>query len=308
MPHRDPDARREYDRERSRQRTAERVARGLCPRCGRQASAAGARALRSVHRKTPRSRTAPGPSNTAQPASSASGTPRPGRRNTVGRASGPNSVSRGASALGAAATLASRNAGCAPPAASKPGNATGSDTRRPATGGLPTAAGARMPNGRAPGGAAAGAGNSGSRLRSAFVAGSRRRSRAGRVASPAVQNAARRTGRPMPIAWPREDARVAARPRSGPRHCAGRARSSRRSGSRPATPRRAGDMPDDEPDNAVLIADVPPASGRRVAMPVLARRTHAPNTSGVCPCTAPNSPSCMPAQRSRWACSRTGRT
>ncbi len=39
MAYADPARRREFDRQRSRRRTAERVARGLCPRCGRQAPA-----------------------------------------------------------------------------------------------------------------------------------------------------------------------------------------------------------------------------------------------------------------------------
>ena len=39
MAYADPERRRECDRKRSRRRTAERVARGLCPRCGRQAPA-----------------------------------------------------------------------------------------------------------------------------------------------------------------------------------------------------------------------------------------------------------------------------
>ena len=41
MAHADHERRREFDRQRSRRRTAERVARGLCPRCGRQAPALG---------------------------------------------------------------------------------------------------------------------------------------------------------------------------------------------------------------------------------------------------------------------------
>ena len=41
MAYADPERRREFDRQRSRRRTAERVARGLCPRCGRQAPAPG---------------------------------------------------------------------------------------------------------------------------------------------------------------------------------------------------------------------------------------------------------------------------
>ena len=35
MPYRDPDRRRQYERERARRRTADRLSRGLCPRCGR---------------------------------------------------------------------------------------------------------------------------------------------------------------------------------------------------------------------------------------------------------------------------------
>ena len=41
MPYADPERRREFERQRSRRRTAERLARGLCPRCGRQAPAPG---------------------------------------------------------------------------------------------------------------------------------------------------------------------------------------------------------------------------------------------------------------------------
>ena len=35
MPHRDPERRRAFERERHRKRTAERITRGLCPRCGK---------------------------------------------------------------------------------------------------------------------------------------------------------------------------------------------------------------------------------------------------------------------------------
>lgn len=41
MAYADPERRRAFDRERSRRRTAERVAHGLCPRCGRQPPAPG---------------------------------------------------------------------------------------------------------------------------------------------------------------------------------------------------------------------------------------------------------------------------
>ena len=41
MAHADPERRREFDRQRSRKRTAERVSHGLCPRCGQQAPAPG---------------------------------------------------------------------------------------------------------------------------------------------------------------------------------------------------------------------------------------------------------------------------
>ena len=41
MPHRDPEARRKYERERHRRRTAERKEMGLCPKCGRRAPAPG---------------------------------------------------------------------------------------------------------------------------------------------------------------------------------------------------------------------------------------------------------------------------
>ena len=41
MAYADPERRREFDRQRSHRRTAERVAQGLCPRCGRQAPAPG---------------------------------------------------------------------------------------------------------------------------------------------------------------------------------------------------------------------------------------------------------------------------
>lgn len=41
MPYADPERRREFERQRSRRRTAERLARGVCPRCGRQAPAPG---------------------------------------------------------------------------------------------------------------------------------------------------------------------------------------------------------------------------------------------------------------------------
>ena len=41
MAYADPERRREFNRQRSRRRTAERVARGMCPRCGRQSPAPG---------------------------------------------------------------------------------------------------------------------------------------------------------------------------------------------------------------------------------------------------------------------------
>ena len=41
MPHRDPERRRAYERERHRKRTADRLARGLCPRCGKIPPAPG---------------------------------------------------------------------------------------------------------------------------------------------------------------------------------------------------------------------------------------------------------------------------
>ena len=41
MAYADPERRREFDRKRSRRRTAERVAQSLCSRCGRQAPAPG---------------------------------------------------------------------------------------------------------------------------------------------------------------------------------------------------------------------------------------------------------------------------
>ena len=41
MPYKDPDKTRAYERERHRKRTAERLARGLCPRCGKHPPAAG---------------------------------------------------------------------------------------------------------------------------------------------------------------------------------------------------------------------------------------------------------------------------
>ena len=43
MPHRDPERRRAYERERHRKRTADRLARGLCPRCGKHRPAPGRR-------------------------------------------------------------------------------------------------------------------------------------------------------------------------------------------------------------------------------------------------------------------------
>ena len=43
MPHKDPEKARAYERERHRKRTAERRARGLCPRCGKHRPAPGRR-------------------------------------------------------------------------------------------------------------------------------------------------------------------------------------------------------------------------------------------------------------------------
>ena len=41
MPHKNPETRREYERERHRRRTAERLARGACPKCGKRPPAQG---------------------------------------------------------------------------------------------------------------------------------------------------------------------------------------------------------------------------------------------------------------------------
>ena len=41
MPHKDPEEARAYERERCRKRTADRRARGLCPRCGKHRPAPG---------------------------------------------------------------------------------------------------------------------------------------------------------------------------------------------------------------------------------------------------------------------------
>ena len=41
MPHKDPEMRRKFDRERHRKRTADRLARGMCPRCGKIPPAPG---------------------------------------------------------------------------------------------------------------------------------------------------------------------------------------------------------------------------------------------------------------------------
>ena len=43
MPHRDPERRRAYERERHHRRTADRLARGVCPRCGKVPPAPGRR-------------------------------------------------------------------------------------------------------------------------------------------------------------------------------------------------------------------------------------------------------------------------
>ena len=51
MPHKDPTLRRVSDRERFRRRSAERIARGLCPRCGERAARAGAQRLRTLRRQ-----------------------------------------------------------------------------------------------------------------------------------------------------------------------------------------------------------------------------------------------------------------
>ena len=80
--------------------------------------------------------------------------------------------------------------------------ATGSGTRRPATGGLPTVAGARMPNGPPPGGAAVGAASSARKMGFACDADSPHPCRAGRAANRVLQNAAPPTGRPTPPARP----------------------------------------------------------------------------------------------------------
>ena len=254
------------------------------------------------------SRTGPASSAAGQPASSMSEAHNPARPSTAGPASGPRIVWRVGSVATAASLPTSRTGACAPPAASVPCSATGSDAREPAKRDSSMAADDRRPNGRAPGGVAAGAAKSGSRPRSAFAAGSPRRSRVNRVASPAARSAPLRTAPLMPVARPKDAVRAAVPPRSGPRRYAARAGSSSRDTSRPAMPPRVGGTPIARPGKFVRIAAPPPASGRPAAIPAQSRRTHAPNTSGVCPCTQPNSPLCAPARRSRWACSRTGRT
>ena len=47
MPHKDPGKARAYERERHRKRAAERLARGLCPRCGKHRPAAGRKVCES---------------------------------------------------------------------------------------------------------------------------------------------------------------------------------------------------------------------------------------------------------------------
>ena len=51
MPYRDLDRRRQYERERTRRRTADRLSRGLCPRCGRNPPEAGRSQCASCNRK-----------------------------------------------------------------------------------------------------------------------------------------------------------------------------------------------------------------------------------------------------------------
>ena len=51
MPYADPERRREFERQRSRRRTAERLARGLCPRCGHNQPEAGRSQCQSCNRK-----------------------------------------------------------------------------------------------------------------------------------------------------------------------------------------------------------------------------------------------------------------
>ena len=53
MPYANPELRRKRDRDRSRRRTAERIAQGLCPRCGKQPPAPGLSACRQCGKKTP---------------------------------------------------------------------------------------------------------------------------------------------------------------------------------------------------------------------------------------------------------------
>ena len=51
MPYSDPERRRQYERERARRRSAERLARGRCPRCGRNPPESGRSQCQSCNRK-----------------------------------------------------------------------------------------------------------------------------------------------------------------------------------------------------------------------------------------------------------------
>ena len=100
MPYSDPDLRRQLDRNRARRRTAERIARGVCARCGKQPPETGRSVCRQCGEK----------------------------RRLADRAPGPRNASRRGFAPGAAAILTSPTAGSVPPAANANGCATSSAT------------------------------------------------------------------------------------------------------------------------------------------------------------------------------------
>ena len=132
MAYADPQRRRAFDRQRSRRRTAERQAQGLCPRCGRQPPAPGRALCDPCAEKRRIVRTGHAPRNAARPGSGGYGTPSPGRPSTSAHGTGPpNAWPKGLCGTSAAGIPTSRTGNSAPTAASASGDVIASGTSRP---------------------------------------------------------------------------------------------------------------------------------------------------------------------------------
>ena len=102
MAYRDPAVRRQRDRERFRKRTAERVAQGLCPRCGKRPPAEERSLCDPCAEKRNEARAAPATPGSGRKASRAGTPPRRAPPNASGPAARRQGASTGVSAPGAA--------------------------------------------------------------------------------------------------------------------------------------------------------------------------------------------------------------